>query len=106
MRRLVFAQSRHRVDEFIAAFNRKDIPAALACFTDDAIYHDVTYGLLATTVGSRAGNCPSQIRPAASMPTNRALCVANSRRLGFVFVSNCWGSESERVLNKSEAFPD
>ncbi len=37
-------QSRHRVEEFIAAFNRKDIPGALACFTDDAIYQDVTYG--------------------------------------------------------------
>ena len=37
-------QSRQRVEEFIAAFNRKDIPGALACFTDDAIYQDVTYG--------------------------------------------------------------
>jgi steroid delta-isomerase-like uncharacterized protein len=37
-------QSRHRVEEFIAAFNRKDVPGALACFTDDAIYQDVTYG--------------------------------------------------------------
>jgi ketosteroid isomerase-like protein len=37
-------QSRHRVEEFIAAFNRKDIPGALAYFTDDAIYQDVTYG--------------------------------------------------------------
>jgi len=37
-------QSRRRVEEFIAAFNRKDIPGALACFTDDAIYQDVTYG--------------------------------------------------------------
>jgi limonene-1,2-epoxide hydrolase len=36
-------QSRHRVEEFIAAFNRKDIPGALACFTDDVIYQDVTY---------------------------------------------------------------
>lgn len=36
-------QSRHQVEEFIAAY-RKDIPAALACFTEDAIYHDVTYG--------------------------------------------------------------
>src|SRR3954454_22042098 len=37
-------QSRHRVEEFIAAYNRKDIAGALACFTDDAIYQDVTYG--------------------------------------------------------------
>ena len=31
-------QSRHRAEEFIAAYNRKDVPGALACFTDDAIY--------------------------------------------------------------------
>jgi steroid delta-isomerase-like uncharacterized protein len=37
-------QSRHRVEEFIAAYNRKDILGAMACFTDDAIYQDVTYG--------------------------------------------------------------
>jgi limonene-1,2-epoxide hydrolase len=37
-------QSRHRVEEFIAAYNRKDIRGALACFTDDAVYQDVTYG--------------------------------------------------------------
>ncbi len=37
-------QSRHRVEEFIAAYNRKDIPGALACFTEDAVYRDVTYG--------------------------------------------------------------
>jgi limonene-1,2-epoxide hydrolase len=37
-------QSRHRVEEFIAAYNRKDTPGALACFTHDAIYQDVTYG--------------------------------------------------------------
>jgi hypothetical protein len=37
-------QSRHRVEEFIAAYNRKDVPGALACFTDDASYQDVTYG--------------------------------------------------------------
>ena len=37
-------QSRDRVEEFIAAYNRKDIPGALACFTDDAVYQDVTYG--------------------------------------------------------------
>jgi hypothetical protein len=35
-------QSRHRVEEFIAAYNRKDIRGALACFTDDAVYQDVT----------------------------------------------------------------
>jgi len=27
-------QSRHRAEEFIAAYNRKDVPGALACFTD------------------------------------------------------------------------
>jgi steroid delta-isomerase-like uncharacterized protein len=37
-------QSRHRVEEFIAAYNHKDTPGALACFTRDAIYQDVTYG--------------------------------------------------------------
>ncbi len=37
-------QSRHRVEEFIAAYNRKDVPVALACFSDDAVYQDVTYG--------------------------------------------------------------
>ena len=37
-------QSRHRAEEFIAAYNRKDVPGALACFTDDAVYQDVTYG--------------------------------------------------------------
>ncbi|WP_454627264.1 nuclear transport factor 2 family protein [Bradyrhizobium cenepequi] len=37
-------QSRHRVEEFISAYNRKDVPGALACFTDDASYQDVTYG--------------------------------------------------------------
>ena len=37
-------QSRHLVEEFIAAYNRKDAPGALACFTHDAIYQDVTYG--------------------------------------------------------------
>ena len=37
-------QSRHRVEEFIAAYNRKDVPVALACFADDAVYQDVTYG--------------------------------------------------------------
>jgi steroid delta-isomerase-like uncharacterized protein len=37
-------QSRHRVEEFIAAYNRKDVPVAVACFTDDAVYQDVTYG--------------------------------------------------------------
>jgi steroid delta-isomerase-like uncharacterized protein len=37
-------QSRNRVEEFIAAYNRKDVSGALACFTDDAIYQDVTYG--------------------------------------------------------------
>jgi steroid delta-isomerase-like uncharacterized protein len=37
-------QSRHRVEEFIAVYNHKDTPGALACFTQDAIYQDVTYG--------------------------------------------------------------
>ena len=37
-------QSRHRAEEFIAAYNRKDVPGALACFTEDAVYQDVTYG--------------------------------------------------------------
>src|ERR1043165_6355212 len=37
-------QSQLRVEEFIAAYNRKDAPGALACFTHDAIYQDVTYG--------------------------------------------------------------
>ena len=37
-------QSRPRVEEFISAYNRKDILGALAGFTDDAIYQDVTYG--------------------------------------------------------------
>jgi len=40
-------QSRHRVEEFIAAYNHKDTPGALACFTQDAIYQDVTYGTTA-----------------------------------------------------------
>jgi steroid delta-isomerase-like uncharacterized protein len=38
-------QSRACVEEFIAAYNRKDLSGALACFTDDAVYHDVTYGM-------------------------------------------------------------
>ncbi len=37
-------QSRLCVEEFIAAYNRKDISGALACFTGDAVYQDVTYG--------------------------------------------------------------
>lgn len=32
------------VQEFAAAFNRQDLPALLACFTDDAAYHDTFYG--------------------------------------------------------------
>jgi len=37
-------QYRARVEEFIGAYNRKDISCALACFTGDAVYRDVTYG--------------------------------------------------------------
>jgi len=37
-------QSRLCVEEFIAAYNRRDISGALACFTGDAVYQDVTYG--------------------------------------------------------------
>jgi steroid delta-isomerase-like uncharacterized protein len=37
-------QSKLRVEEFIAAYNRKDTPGALVCFTHDATYQDVTYG--------------------------------------------------------------
>ena len=37
-------RSRQRVENFIDAFNRKDVAAAVACFTDDAVYQDVTYG--------------------------------------------------------------
>jgi limonene-1,2-epoxide hydrolase len=37
-------QSRLCVEEFIAAYNRKDVSGALACFTGDAVYQDVTYG--------------------------------------------------------------
>lgn len=37
-------QSRLCVEEFIAAYNRKDLSGALACFTGDAVYQDVTYG--------------------------------------------------------------
>jgi steroid delta-isomerase-like uncharacterized protein len=32
------------VHEFAAAFTRHDVPAILACFTDDAVYHDTFYG--------------------------------------------------------------
>jgi steroid delta-isomerase-like uncharacterized protein len=37
-------QSRNLVEGFIAAYNRKNTSGALACFTDDAVYQDVTYG--------------------------------------------------------------
>ncbi len=32
------------VQEFAAAFNRQDLPGLLACFTEDALYHDTFYG--------------------------------------------------------------
>ena len=32
------------VQEFAAAFNRQDMPGLLACFTEDAVYHDTFYG--------------------------------------------------------------
>ena len=32
------------VQEFAAAFNRQDMPGLLACFTEDAVYHDIFYG--------------------------------------------------------------
>ena len=34
----------HLVQEFAAAFNRQDMPGLLACFTEDAVYHDTFYG--------------------------------------------------------------
>jgi ketosteroid isomerase-like protein len=46
-------QSRVCVEEFIAAYSRKDISGALACFTDDAVYHDVTYGMHSGQAGLR-----------------------------------------------------
>jgi len=41
------------IQEFAAAFNRQDIPALLACFTDDAVYHDNFYGRHAGQAGLR-----------------------------------------------------
>ncbi len=32
------------VQEFAAAFNRQDVPELLACFTEEAVYHDTFYG--------------------------------------------------------------
>ena len=32
------------VQEFVATFNRQDVPGLLACFTKDAVYHDTFYG--------------------------------------------------------------
>ena len=32
------------VQEFAAAFNRQDMPGLLACFTEEAVYHDTFYG--------------------------------------------------------------
>lgn len=42
------------VQEFAAAFNRQDLPALLACFTEDAVYHDTFYGRHAGQAGLRA----------------------------------------------------
>ena len=41
------------IDEFVAAFNRQDVPALLACFTDDVVYHDTFYGRHAGQAGLR-----------------------------------------------------
>ena len=32
------------VQAFATAFNREDVPGLLACFTEDAVYHDIFYG--------------------------------------------------------------
>ncbi|MBI4562463.1 MAG: nuclear transport factor 2 family protein [Candidatus Rokubacteria bacterium] len=42
------------IQEFAAAFNRQDVPALLACFTEDAVYHDTFYGRHAGQAGLRA----------------------------------------------------
>ncbi|MBI4608909.1 MAG: nuclear transport factor 2 family protein [Candidatus Rokubacteria bacterium] len=41
------------IHEFAAAFNRQELPALLACFTDDAVYHDSFYGRHAGQAGLR-----------------------------------------------------
>jgi len=41
------------IHEFAAAFNRQDLPALLACFTDEAVYHDTFYGRHAGQAGLR-----------------------------------------------------
>jgi len=41
------------IDEFVRAFNRRDVPALLACFTDDGVYHDNFYGRHAGQAGLR-----------------------------------------------------
>lgn len=40
--------------EFAEAFNRRDVDALLACFTEDATYHDNFYGVHAGRAGLRA----------------------------------------------------
>jgi len=41
------------INEFVAAYNRQDMPALLACFTDDGVYHDNFYGRHAGPAGLR-----------------------------------------------------
>lgn len=41
------------IQEFAAAFNRQDLPTLLACFTEDAVYHDNFYGRHAGQAGLR-----------------------------------------------------
>ena len=41
------------IHECTAAFNRQDLPALLACFTDAAAYHDTFYGRHAGQAGLR-----------------------------------------------------
>ena len=43
-----------RIHEFAAAFNRQDLPELLACFAEDAVYHDTFYGRHAGQAGLRA----------------------------------------------------
>ncbi len=42
------------VQEFAAAFNRQDLPGLLACFTEDAVYHDTFYGRHAGHTGLKS----------------------------------------------------
>jgi ketosteroid isomerase-like protein len=42
------------IQEFAAAFNRQDVPALLACFTEDGVYDDTFYGRHAGQAGLRA----------------------------------------------------